>query len=121
MPRMTTWHLECPECNSKEQVLCWDHELPKPCSTCGHTLHFEATKFDNAPGLVTDDIPGGELVDHLYPTPRRFYSKTDIKRACNELGWTRKGDTPVPYKVQWSGKRKEPEKVKPLIGTPAQD
>ena len=115
------WEVYCEPCDLKFRQFAWSDKLPIACVDCGQPTYLWTDKFDRAPGLVTDDIPGGELVDHLYPTPKRFYSKTEIKRACNELGFTRKGDTPVPYKVSWSGKRKEPEKVKPLIGTPAQD
>ena len=37
-------------------------------------------------------------------SPRRYYSKTEIKRAANEKGLVLVGDTPgKPYKVNWSG------------------
>lgn len=109
------WKIICDNCNNKDKVWAWSDKLPLPCPTCGESTSLYSEPRGKAPSLITDDIPGGEVVDHLYPTPRVFYSKTDIKRACNELGWTRKGDTPVPYKVPWSGKKIEPERPAPLI------
>lgn len=57
--------------------------------------------------VIGDDIPGGYVVKHLGPTPIKVYSKTELKRAANERGWTIDGDSPKPYRVQWSGRRKD--------------
>ena len=63
--------------------------------------------------VISDGIPGGVWIHHLSSMPKRFYSQTDIKRACNELGWSRDGDTPgKPYKVKWSGRREENRSTK---------
>jgi hypothetical protein len=62
-----------------------------------------------APGVAADDIPGGVVIKHLGPQPEKFYSKTEIKRAANERGFNWADDTPKPYKVRWSGKRKDGE------------
>jgi hypothetical protein len=32
-------------------------------------------------------------------SPKRYDSKTDIKRALNRAGYTIAGDTPKPYRV----------------------
>ena|SRR3990167_26793 len=65
----------------------------------------------SAPGIGTDDIPGGLVIRHglVGPNgePRKFYSKTDIKRAANEAGLTQGYDSPRPYKVSWSGRRRD--------------
>lgn len=67
-------------------------------------------------GIAGDDFPGGYVVNHLGPTPQKFYSKTELKRALNEKGLVIGGDTPgKPYKVKWSGKREEQPKVAPLF------
>ena len=58
-------------------------------------------------GIAGDDLPGGEFIRHLTPKPKKFYSKTEIKRYCNEHGWVFGDDSPKPYRVQWSGKRKD--------------
>mgnify|MGYP001566632399 CR=1 FL=1 len=63
-------------------------------------------------GVIGDDIPGGLVVKHLDKTPKRYYSKTDIKRAANERGWVIAGDSPRPYKVPWSGRVNEPWRQK---------
>lgn len=59
-------------------------------------------------GVAGDDIPGGVVIQHgAGLAGRKFYSKTEIKRAANEHGWVRTGDTPGrPYKVSWSGRQK---------------
>ena len=57
-------------------------------------------------GVVGDELLGTEI-RHLSHKPLKFDSKTDLKRYCNEHGWVNSGDTPAPYRVQWSGKRKD--------------
>ncbi len=61
-------------------------------------------------GIITDEIPGGIEIKHgiCNPdgTPKRYYSKTEIRRAANERGYTISGDTPRPYKVAWNGRQR---------------
>lgn len=57
-------------------------------------------------GVVGDELLGMEI-RHLSHKPMKFDSKTDLKRYCNEHGWVNSGDTPAPYRVKWSGKRKD--------------
>lgn len=61
-----------------------------------------------AVGIATDDIPGGIIINHgAGLAGKKFYSKTELKRAANEHGWKIAGDTPgKPYKVNWSGVQK---------------
>jgi hypothetical protein len=33
-----------------------------------------------------DEIPGGQVIENLSPTPQRFYSKSAIKRAAEAKG-----------------------------------
>jgi len=60
-------------------------------------------------GVIGDDIPGGIEIRHglvnADGSPRRFYSKTEIKRAANEKGLSQDGDTAKPYRVRWSGRK----------------
>jgi hypothetical protein len=53
--------------------------------------------------VVSDGIPGGVLIPHAIcnpdGSPKRYDSKTDIKRALNKAGYTIAGDTPKPYRV----------------------
>ena len=100
------WLLRCEPCDKVFGKLCWDYEVPDQlCPVCNEPVDVYTPARGKAPGIATDGIPGGVEIRHLSRHPETFYSKTDIKRACNERGWTRDGDTPAPYRVRWSGKR----------------
>ena len=58
-------------------------------------------------GVVGDELPDRTEIRHLSHKPLRFNSKTELKRYCNEHGWVNSGDTPHPYRVKWSGIRKD--------------
>lgn len=110
---MKEWKLVCLKCGTKQAVWCWSYELDdQTCPKCNVPLEFYSDNYSNAPGIVTDDIPGGieirhGLVDPQTGEPRRFYSKSDIKRAANEYGLKIMGDTPGQnYRVSWDGIRK---------------
>lgn len=67
--------------------------------------------------VLGDDIPGGLWIRHGIGNPdgtaKRYDSHTDIKRALNETGYHRYGDTPQPYRVNWNGIEKpKPQHVK---------
>lgn len=73
------------------------------CDKCGKDLEIGLFPFCPHPPAPTamiaaDDIPGGYIVRHgaCWPdgTPRKFYSKSAIKKAAFEAGWTMYGDTP---------------------------
>jgi hypothetical protein len=48
--------------------------------------------------VIPDDIPGGIEIRHGIcnedGTPRKYYSKSEIKQAAFEQGWSIHGDTP---------------------------
>jgi hypothetical protein len=78
-----------------------------PCPTCGEATSILWTQ---TAAIIGDDIPGGIEMRHgiCNPdgTPKRYYSKTEIKRAANEKGLSWGDDTPgKPYKVSWNGRR----------------
>ena len=89
------------------------------CEKCGTELQIGQYPFCNGDAskhqttgayIASDDIPGGIEIRHgiCNPdgTPKRYYSKTEIKRALNEKGYQIAGDTPGrPYNVGWSGRR----------------
>lgn len=86
--RMSDPFPACPQCGEQTQIL-WASSA--------------------AAAVVGDDIPGGIEIRHgiCNPdgTPKRYYSKSDIKRALNEKGLVIVGDTPGrAYKVNWSGR-----------------
>jgi hypothetical protein len=105
------WPAEC-TCGWSGKLLAWDYDV-LICPTCGaEAFDKEDVKYGKAPGVISDDIPGGIEIRHglvnADGSPRRFYSKTDMKIAANEAGLKWSGDTPgKPYQVRWSGKRKE--------------
>jgi hypothetical protein len=51
-----------------------------------------------APAVIGDDIPGGIEIRHgiCHPdgSPRRFYSKSEIRETARKAGWTIDGETP---------------------------
>lgn len=113
MPKKTLrkWPAFC-SCGFTGSLWGWDYELPLPCPTCKQSLEHHRDRNKSA-AIATDDIPGGIEIRHgegiINPdgSPKRYYSKTELKRACNEAGWTISGDTPRPYHVNWSGKTRE--------------
>lgn len=62
------------------------------CEKCGHILRVgdwpyckgEHGKYRG--GVITDDIPGGQVIENLGHTPRTFYSKQAIVKAAAEQG-----------------------------------
>src|SRR5688572_6007046 len=93
------WPIWCVYCEEAFNELGWDYDLPLKCPICSMqtVMNFDE-QFDRAPGLITDDIPGGVEIRHGIMnddgTPKRYYSKTDIKRAANERGLVWGDDTP---------------------------
>ena len=117
------WPIWCPICEESFKKLGWENDLPLDCPLCSAPTYLDyPQQFDKAPGLITDDIPGGVEIRHGIMnddgSPKRYYSKSDIKRACNEKGLVWGDDTPgKPYNVKWSGKRTTEERPAPIIKT----
>lgn len=74
------------------------------CEKCNHDVQIGAWPFcPHEPsnfGVIGDDIPGGLLVKNgiCWPdgTPRKFYSKSEIRKAADNAGLTIGGETPKP-------------------------
>lgn len=72
------------------------------CEKCGKTIVLGAWPWcphETAHiGVIPDDIPGGVEIKHglCWPdgTPRKFYSKSDIKKAAFNEGYFQGDDTP---------------------------
>jgi hypothetical protein len=95
--------VECPACQ-KQQLDVYVDEYPL--CECGAQTQWLPR---SGAAVAGDDIPGGIEIRHgiCNPdgTPKRYYSKTDIKRALNEKGLVVVGDTPgKSYRVNWSGR-----------------
>ena len=71
-----------------------------PKEGCGLEMHEDYGQFGLAPGIITDDIPGGLEVRHAIcnpdGTPKKYYSKSEIRKAAHEAGYTISGETPKP-------------------------
>jgi hypothetical protein len=73
------------------------------CNKCGHTLEIGQYPFcphERTTGAAVhdDSIPGGLLVPHAIchddGTPKRYYSKSDIRKALRAKGYVIDGETP---------------------------
>ena len=110
------WQSKCTSCTFKGKIFGWNTSFPLECPACGSNTDLDYDSPNQTHYITTDDLPGGYLVHHglCNPdgSPKRYYSKTEIKRAANERGYTIAGDSPVPYKVSWSGKQKRIDGVK---------
>ena len=95
---------ECTACGSTKEELKWNYETPPDC----HGAMVETSRvarFGQASNVIGDDIPGGLLIEHgicnADGTPRRFYSKKEIRDTARKQGWTRDGDTPKSRHDRW--------------------
>jgi len=79
------------------------------CEKCGYDIRIGDFPFckgsptdhgNSRFGIIGDDIPGGLDVKHgvCWPdgTPRRFYSKSEIRKAAYVAGLTMADETPKP-------------------------
>jgi hypothetical protein len=117
------WPFRCAHCGKRWRDLAWSYDLPVNCPDCNLTAHLDYDDHNVSAAVVGDDIPGGIEIRHGVcnddGSPRRFYSRTELKRALNEKGLTISGDTPRPYNVSWSGRRDEKtERPAPIVGSP---
>ncbi len=73
---------------NNKQLFCWS------CHNATKGQHGQA------PSVIPDSIPGGLEIRHgiCWPdsTPRKFYAKSEIKKAAYETGYCIDGDTPKP-------------------------
>ena len=101
------WIFECEPCNRRLGAWLWNYEVADyRCPACNEPVELYVPQRSKSPGIATDDIPGGIEIRHLSNKPEKFYSKTEIKRACNERGFSWADDTPKKYNVHWSGRER---------------
>lgn len=97
----------CPDCGATKIDQMLDSSEPYPnCDGCGTTTEWLP---NTGASVIGDEFPGGIWIKHgaVNPdgSPRKFYSKTEIKRVLNEKGLKWSDDTPgKAYKVSWSGR-----------------
>lgn len=110
MPRMIKkeWLFSCISCEKTFGIWAWNYELDgQACPVCNEPVDLYIPERGKSAGIATDSIPGGVEIRHLSSKPERFYSRTDIKRACNERGFNWLGDSPKKYPIRWSGRSKD--------------
>lgn len=81
----------CPSCKSEEEDVLLRGEETIPVCACG-SVRERCWRPTGRGTVIPDDIPGGILIKNslCWPdgTPRRFYSKTEIRAAEKKLGYT---------------------------------
>lgn len=102
--------LTCESCGKSTNTLKYLRERSGWCPTC---FYATETTVNQSAMIATDSIPGGLEIKHglCYEdgTPRRFDSKSEIKRAAYDLGYVIAGDTPKsnPHIAEQRAREKE--------------
>ena len=90
----------------------WGRDSLPICPECSQEMQ-EFYPYSETLMIATDDIPGGIEIRHgvCNPdgSPRKFYSKSEIRKAANEAGLTISGETPKPNQRVTDQKYKEAE------------
>ena len=81
----------------------WETDPLPVCGPCNKSMDEQGDPaLGESASVIGDDIPGGLLVRHAIcnpdGTPRRYYSKSAIREAAREAGWTIDGETPKAAK-----------------------
>ena len=97
------WPSICSVCDFEGRVYGWSNAMPLSCPECGEVTRLVADDRNESHGIITDNFPGGLMVRHAIchedGSPKRYDSKTDMKKALNKAGYSIHGDTPRPYRV----------------------
>lgn len=84
----------CEDGHIQQNVLVESDTNPS-CVECGKSTD---TYWSGTYMVNSDDLPGGLEIKHgiCNPdgTPRKYYSKSEIRKAAAEAGWTIFGETP---------------------------
>jgi hypothetical protein len=71
--------------NGHQQIDVWAKYGERPaCPECGAAT--DILWQSSFPNIIPDDVPGGFTVEHMSATPETFYSKSEHRRRCKELG-----------------------------------
>lgn len=100
----------CAKCGRKDAPLLWDYDPVPEC--CGQRMERDFSTAVRAHSVIGDDIPGGIEIRHglCNPdgTPKRYYSKTEIKEAERRTGWVNhvehvpmRGSDKSPHTSRW--------------------
>lgn len=76
-------HFLCETCHAPREALQWNYDSPPVC----HGPMVEGVRGGGPTvQIITDDVPGGFVVENGFPTPQRFYSKSAHRAALAASG-----------------------------------
>jgi hypothetical protein len=97
----TTRTFECAACGQKRRHLSWDYDPAPVC--CGTEMAPEARRIDRSASVLGDEIdiviPHGPVNED--GSPRRYRSRSELRREERRTGWVRVGDTPNSNPNRW--------------------
>lgn len=82
-------------CGKNLREIRWGRD-PLPSCECGLEMHEDYGQFGLAPAVIGDevDIYVRHGICDENGNPKRFRSKSELRRAAFESGWTISGETP---------------------------
>lgn len=78
------WHFGCETCHAERDRLQWSYEPAPEC--CGSPMRLGSRGSGATVQIITDDVPGGFVVENGFATPQKFYSKSAHRAALAEKG-----------------------------------
>lgn len=74
----------CETCHTERERLSWNYD---PAPTCCDAPMVEGSRGSGRTvQIITDDVPGGFVVENGFKTPQKFYSKSEHRAALAEKG-----------------------------------
>lgn len=77
------WHFGCRTCHTERERLQWSYDPAPEC--CGAPMEHGVRGSRSTVQIITDDVPGGFVVENGFSAPQKFYSKSE-HRAALETG-----------------------------------
>ena len=75
----------CEACGQTVEALRWDYDPPPDCA-CGGAMHETHARPKDTVQIITDDVPGGFVVENGFSQPTRFDSKSAHRKALEANG-----------------------------------
>jgi hypothetical protein len=72
----------CVTCHGERRHLSWNYDPAPVCCDQPMTLGTSNGTIQ----IITDDVPGGFVVENGFTNPRKFYSKSEHRKALAENG-----------------------------------
>jgi hypothetical protein len=77
-------HFGCETCHGERSELRWNFDPSPIC--CDRPMAEGARATGGTLHIITDDVPGGFVVENGFKTPQKFYSKSEHRNALAERG-----------------------------------